>query len=98
MCEFIPFRNRARQEFPDLIVSVHMFEQGSGGGGEVIQYQVDVAGQPIGTAPLSATATSVDDVIKALIKLVAPARRAVRQARDAGQRARSARPSYRSVA
>lgn len=94
MCEFKTFRTQARQAFPDLLVTVTMFEEASGVGGEITYYQLTAKGLPIGAATPTAKATTADDAIKALIRLVAPARRAARTARENGLRERSRRPAY----
>lgn len=90
MCDFANFRSQARQAFSTLIVSVLMFEKGSGRGGEVTYYRVKVAGMAIGPDPLSATATSAQDAIDALIRQVGQARRQVQQARQQRQVSRRA--------
>ena len=85
MCDFANFRTQAREAFSTLIVSVLMFEKGSGRGGEVTYYRVSVAGQAIGPDALSATADSAQGAIDALIRQVGQARRQVQQARQQQQ-------------
>lgn len=85
MCDYADFRSKAREAFSTLIVSVLMFEEGSGRGGEVTYYRVKVAGQAIGPDALTATAASAQDAIDALIRKVGQARRQVQQARQQQQ-------------
>ena len=85
MNDFQDFRNQAHRAFPSLIVSVLMFERGSGRGGEVTYYRVKVAGMAIGPEALSATATSAQGAIDALIRQVGQTRRQVQQARQQRQ-------------
>lgn len=85
MCDFANFRTQAREVFSTLIVSVLMFERGSGRGGEVTYYRVKVAGMAIGPDALSATATSAQEAINALISKVGQARRQVNEARQQQQ-------------
>ncbi|WP_125921685.1 hypothetical protein [Hymenobacter lapidarius] len=90
MCDFVNFRNKAREAFSTLIVSVLMFEKGSGRGGEVTYYRVKVAGPAIGPDPMSATAASAQAAIDALIRQVGQARRQVSEARQQQQLSRRA--------
>ena len=90
MNDFQDFRNQAHRAFPSLIVSVLMFERGSGRGGEVTYYRVKVAGQAIGPEPLVATAPEPQAAIDALVRQVGQARREVSAARQQRRMSRHA--------
>lgn len=91
MLDFAEFRNQARAEFPDLNVSVMMYEKETATGTDLVYYRLKATGMKIGAASLTAEGTSPAEAIAALIRLVGPARRAVRAAADAAMQARSHR-------
>ena len=87
MYSFSDFCKQARAAFPDLIVSVRMYERGSGTGGEVTMYRLSAQGQNIGAATLTADADTQPEVIKSLSCQVGQARRQVQAQRKAQQQA-----------
>lgn len=89
MCLYTFFRNKANATFPGLIVSVLMFEKGSGKAIPVTMYRVKVAGMAIGE-DLASEGASVDDVLSALVRKVCAARRAKKDADNARALARRA--------
>lgn len=100
MLDFFAFRDKARAAFPSLIVSVLMWEKGSGAGGEVTMYKVKVSGQGIG-GEFSSQGTDAEEALIDLIQKVAGGRAVVRVAKTAWQQSRreiTVRPSRRLVA
>lgn len=94
MCDYFAFRDKARAMFPGLIISVMMFEQGSGKGGEVTMYRVKAAGMSIGS-DLSAQGANDEEVLTAMVRKVGAARRAKKaadNARDVARRAGAVKP------
>lgn len=91
MCDFQAFRNQARAAFPDLNISVMMYEKQTAKGSDLIYYRLSAAGMSIGPQRLTAEATSAEDAIAALVRQVAPARRAVRAAVQQAQLTRHQR-------
>ncbi len=89
MCDYFAFRDKARATFPGLIVSVMMFEKGSGKGGEVTMYRVKAAGMAIGE-DLTSEGACADEVLTAMVRKVGAARRAVKEAANARALARRA--------
>ena len=99
MCDFTAFRNKARATFPDLIVSVMMFEKGNGRGVELTMYRVKVAGMSIG-ADLTSQGVRSEDVLSGLVRQVGAARRAKKEAdyaRAVARRAAAAQPQLAPV-
>lgn len=78
MLDFFAFRTKARETFSTLIVSVLMWEKGSGIGGEVTMYKVKVSGQGIG-GELTTQGDDAEQVLKNMIGLVGYARRKVNE-------------------
>ena len=93
MSDFADFRTQARAAFPDLNVSVMMYDKETATGSGLIYYRLKAAGMKIGAASLTAEATSPAEAIASMIRQVAQARRATRAA-DAAMLARSQRPAY----
>lgn len=89
MCDFAAFRNKANAAFPDLIVSVLMFERGRSRSVPVTMYRVKVAGMAIG-ADLASQGESVAEVLASLARLVGAARREKKEADQARMIARRA--------
>lgn len=99
MCDFAAFRSKANATFPDLIVSVMMFEEGKGKSVPVTMYRVKVAGMAIGDN-LTSQAASVEGVLGALVRKVGAARRAkieAAQTRALARRAAMQDPAMRLV-
>ncbi|MDF7815490.1 MULTISPECIES: hypothetical protein [Hymenobacter] len=94
MSDFADFRTQARAAFPDLNVSVMMYDKETATGSGLIYYRLKAAGMKIGAASLTAEATSPAEAIASMIRQVAQARRATRAAADAAMLARSQRPAY----
>lgn len=100
MLDFFAFRAKARETFPSLIVSVLMWEEGSGAGGEVTMYKAKVSGQGIG-AQLQSQGDNADQVLTDLIALVGKARGTVKAGKRAwleNRREIAVRPEYRAAA
>ena len=89
MCDFAAFRTKARATFSTLIVSVMMFEHGSGKGGEVTMYRVKVAGMAIGE-DITCQGPNAEDVLREAVRRVAAARKAKKEADNARDLARRA--------
>jgi hypothetical protein len=89
MCDYFAFRTKAIATFPDLIVSVMMFDKGSGKDVSLTMYRVKVAGMAIG-ADLSSQGASAEEVLTELVRQVGKARRAKKEADRARQLARYA--------
>lgn len=79
MLDYFAFRNKATATFPTLIVSVMMYEQGSGLGREVTMYRVKVAGMAIG-ADIKQEGMDAEVVLREAVRQVGKAREAVKQA------------------
>jgi hypothetical protein len=100
MLDFFAFRDKARETFPSLIVSVTMEMKGSGAGGEITMYKAKVSGQGIG-AELSCEGDNGEQVLTDLIAKVGAARREVNTGKKAWQmagRTIAPRPAYRAAA
>lgn len=82
MCDFTDFRNQARAAFRSLNVSVMMYDKQTATSSGVIYYRLEVAGMAIGAKNLTAEGVTPKEVIDAMIKKVAQARRNVRNAAD----------------
>ena len=91
MCDFAAFRTQARAAFPDLNVSVMMYERETATSIGLIYYRLKAAGMKIGAASLTAEGTSPVEAVARMIQQVAQARRATRAAADAAKLARSQR-------
>ena len=89
MCDYFAFRTKANATFPGLIVSVMMFDKGSGKGVSVTMYRVKVAGMAIG-ADLTSQGASGEEVLTELVRKVGKARREKREADTSRQLARRA--------
>lgn len=99
MCDFFAFRAKANATFPDLIVSVMMFEEGKGKSLPVTMYRMKVAGMAIGDT-LTSQGASAEEVLKALVRRVGAARRAKKEAannRELARRAAMQDPAIRRV-
>ncbi|QIL78405.1 hypothetical protein [Hymenobacter sp. HDW8] len=89
MSDFADFRTKARAAFPDLNVSVMLYDKETATVSGLIYYRLKAAGMKIGAAGLTAEATSPAEAITSMIRLVAQARRATRAAAEAAMHARS---------
>ena len=79
MLDYFAFRNKATATFPNLVVSVMMYERGSGLGGEVTMYRVKVAGMAIGE-DVKSEGADAETVLREAVRRVSVARKAVKQA------------------
>ncbi|MDF7815335.1 hypothetical protein [Hymenobacter sp. YC55] len=87
MCDFFAFRDNAKAAFSTLIVSVMMYEKGSGMGGEIVMYRVKVAGMAIGE-DLTSEGPNPEEVLTNLRRKVGAARRVKKAADNARELAR----------
>lgn len=79
MTDFVDFRNHARATFPNLSVSVLIYEKDDAMGGNLIYWRLSVQGMSLGAEAVKVEATSAEAVLRSAIRQVARARTAHKQ-------------------
>ena len=98
MTDFVDFRNTARATFPNLSVSVLMYEKDDAMGGNLIYWRLSVQGMALGAEGVKVEAASASAVIQSAIRQVGRARTAHKREKERLDQLRRAECNSRMAA